>query len=245
MQTAANKVYCVSDDFEITPEISKYIKTHLCGKDIGKYYITPPREHLIYLENVETLKDFETLPLSLQSYLLKNKDFLSKRADLVRRKRVDWWRYAFPMHKELYHLKKIWCSYRGSFSCFGYDDSSEMIGFTNTTVIFDTNDEFDIKYILGLVNSKLLEYQHKNSTKQTGGGIYEYFPNTIERYPIVVASKEKQEEVAALVDNIIKIKKNNSSIDTSSIENQIDKIVYELYGLNEEEIAIIEAAIRK
>ena len=41
-----------------------------------------------------------------------------------------------------------------------------------------------------------------------------------------------------LVEMVIEGKKDN--IDTSELENEIDKIVYGLYGLSEEEINIIE-----
>lgn len=92
-----------------------------------------------------------------------------------------------------------------------------FIGFTNTTVIVDTNSEIDILYILGLANSQLLEYQHKRNAKQTGGGVYEYFPNTIERYPIEVTNRETQNSLVSIVRKIIIQKK--SGIDTSEMEH--------------------------
>ena len=46
------------------------------------------------------------------------------------------------------------------------------------------------------------------------------------------------EEIESLVERIIEGKKNN--IDTKELENEIDKIVYGLYGLTEEEVRIIE-----
>ena len=42
------------------------------------------------------------------------------------------------------------------------------------------------------------------------------------------------------VNEILKIKNKNSNADISEIEGEIDKIVYWLYGLSEEEIKIIE-----
>ena len=42
------------------------------------------------------------------------------------------------------------------------------------------------------------------------------------------------------VDEILKIKNKNSSEDVHEIEEEIDKIVYKLYDLTEEEINIIE-----
>ena len=47
-------------------------------------------------------------------------------------------------------------------------------------------------------------------------------------------------EIEGLVDEILKIKSENSSGDVSIIEKEIDKIVYKLYNLNDGEIKIIE-----
>ena len=46
------------------------------------------------------------------------------------------------------------------------------------------------------------------------------------------------------VKKIIEIKTNNFNIDTTEIENNLDKLIYELYDLTEEEIAIIENSTR-
>ena len=44
----------------------------------------------------------------------------------------------------------------------------------------------------------------------------------------------------ALVDKILAAKKENPQTNTSHWEREIDKLVYELYGLTEEEIKIVE-----
>ena len=45
-----------------------------------------------------------------------------------------------------------------------------------------------------------------------------------------------------LRNEILKLKKENPQADTSVLEREIDAMVYELYGLSEEEIAIVEAS---
>ena len=47
-------------------------------------------------------------------------------------------------------------------------------------------------------------------------------------------------EITELVDIILRLKANNASVDTSEQEQQIDKLVYQLYNLTPEEIAVIE-----
>ena len=50
--------------------------------------------------------------------------------------------------------------------------------------------------------------------------------------------KKTEVKIVGLVDKVIEGKKNN--IDTKELEEEIDRIVYTLYGLTEEEIKIIE-----
>ncbi|WP_369126299.1 TaqI-like C-terminal specificity domain-containing protein [Methylocucumis oryzae] len=70
----------------------------------------------------------------------------------------------------------MWTSYRGASNCFAFDNTQKYIGLTNTTVIFDTNPNVvSLKYILALLNSKLLDFRYNSIGKQTGGGIFEYF----------------------------------------------------------------------
>ena len=40
--------------------------------------------------------------------------------------------------------------------------------------------------------------------------------------------------------NAIEIKKNDPSDDTSALESEIDRLVYQLYGQTDEEIKIVE-----
>ena len=53
-------------------------------------------------------------------------------------------------------------------------------------------------------------------------------------------ANEQLKTLSNIVDAIINERRNNPSCDTSSLENQIDQLVYSLYNLTPEEIAIIE-----
>lgn len=54
------------------------------------------------------------------------------------------------------------------------------------------------------------------------------------------ATKQEKETIALKVDEILKIKNISVNTDTKPIENEIDSIVYKLFGLSEEEISIVE-----
>ena len=94
----------------------------------------------------------------------------------------------------------------------------------------------NLKYILGILASKL---GRELLTLQRAGD-YHIVPEHIRNIPIAYATPEQQEIIVNIVDNILKSKQIDSSADTSALESEIDRIVYQLYGLTEEEIKIIE-----
>ena len=49
-----------------------------------------------------------------------------------------------------------------------------------------------------------------------------------------------QQNMIELVETIISIKKQDKNSDTTVLEHEIDQLVYKLYGLTDEEIAIVE-----
>jgi hypothetical protein len=239
MQTGANDVFIFKDKpSNFQPE---FFKKHILGKNINKYYLSSQPAYILYVEDTNSL---EELPQTIRDYLAEHRKKLAARAQIVRTPGSKWWKYTFSMHRDLYHLPKIWCSYRNKYNVFALDETSDYIGLTNTTVIFDSNPTLSLKYLLALLNSKLLSFRYKTIGKQTGGGIFEYFPNAVGRLPIPDIAMKQQEAFIELVDRIQYLKIADSISDTSAIEADIDKLVYELYGLTGEEIKIVEENVK-
>ncbi|MCR4858973.1 MAG: Eco57I restriction-modification methylase domain-containing protein [Bacteroidales bacterium] len=97
-------------------------------------------------------------------------------------------------------------------------------------------------YITGLLNSKYTSYylRCKFKDKHLAGGYLAINKSTIEQLPFVKADDATQGVISSKVKKIIELKKNNPNADTSALEREIDVLVYGLYGLTEEEIAVIE-----
>lgn len=57
-----------------------------------------------------------------------------------------------------------------------------------------------------------------------------------------MATDKEQSKIAALVDRVLVAKRDNPQADTSKLEEQIDRLVYHLYELTDDEIAIVEEA---
>jgi len=63
--------------------------------------------------------------------------------------------------------------------------------------------------------------------------------------PIKIAGVQEENAVAWLVDLIMNKKIADSKTDTSDLEKEIDGIIYKLYELTDEEIAIVEEGVKR
>ena len=70
----------------------------------------------------------------------------------------------------------------------------------------------------------------------TAGGAYTLKAATIEALPIPAATDAQQTKIINFVDEIL----SNPHDNIESLEGKIDEVVYGLYGLSPEEIAIVE-----
>ena len=65
----------------------------------------------------------------------------------------------------------------------------------------------------------------------------------LEQVPIPYPTEMQESKISNLVDAII-AQKQSPNNDTNPLENQIDQMIYQLYGLTEEEIEIVENSIK-
>jgi adenine-specific DNA-methyltransferase len=102
--------------------------------------------------------------------------------------------------------------------------------------------KIDIKYLLGLINSKLLNWFHLNTiySIRIPQGSLKYPTSFFETLPIAIDDSVASKKVIALVERITEKKAIDSDADITKLEKQIDELVYKLYDLTEEEIQIIE-----
>ena len=97
---------------------------------------------------------------------------------------------------------------------------------------------FTIKYLLGILNSTpvhdFLRANRRNNIQ--------LYPDDWKKVPIPDVSPEEQAPIIELVDQILDDKRTDPNENVSTLENEIDEIVYLLYGLTADEIAIVEEA---
>jgi hypothetical protein len=110
-----------------------------------------------------------------------------------------------------------------------------------TTLVVNAKDISTLKLLLAIINSKLASFylKEKYPSYTYNQGI-NFTKDMINSIPIPKISNEQQKLFVTLVDQILSAKERNPEVDTSELEKEIDKLVYELYNLTEEEIKIIE-----
>ena len=102
---------------------------------------------------------------------------------------------------------------------------------------------FKIKYVLALFNSNLFKFYYHNTNSQGGDIFPQMRISSVENLPIKISDFNTQTEIELLVNQILAAKSQNPTADTSILEAEIDQLVYQLYELTEEEIAIVESAV--
>jgi type I restriction-modification system DNA methylase subunit len=115
-------------------------------------------------------------------------------------------------------------------------DYQQYYALNTAYICLNKNNKYETEFLLGIMNSKIVDYFY--SMLFMG---WQITIPALEVIPIPCCSKEKQFEICLLVKKAIEEKRTNLSADTSMIEQQIDRLVYQLYGLTEDEIKIVES----
>ena len=213
------------------PNNAKIIKNMLQGRNIRKWYYNESEENLLqtgFDTNIE-----KNYPL-IYRWLLQFKKELEVRAD---------------QGKEWYNLRA--CKYYGDFEKsekiiwgltadkWAYAFDSEQHYLPSNGYIM-TSETLPIRFLLGLLNSKVLHHYFGYIGIMTAGGAYTLKAATIEAMPIPPSTEKQQADIIKLVNTILTKKNKDQQADVSGEEYQIDQLVYKLYELTEDEIKIVE-----
>ena len=105
-------------------------------------------------------------------------------------------------------------------------------------VVLD-NAGVDLKFLLAILNSRLASFYHFNSSpKATKGAFPKILVTDIKNFPIPKLPAPNQQPFIDLADKILAAKQTGQN--TRDLEKEIDSLVYALYGLTDEEVAIVE-----
>jgi hypothetical protein len=105
----------------------------------------------------------------------------------------------------------------------------------------NTNESYE--YLLSIANSKILWWFLKTTGDTLRGDARRFKTNYLNPFPLPQeVTKEDENRITEKVKEVISLKKEDPSADTSALEAEIDRLVYDLYGLTEEEVRVVEGA---
>jgi hypothetical protein len=221
------------------PKNTEIIKPLLRGKDIKRYNYQYSDKYIINSHN--GVREIGLDPINVQKDYPFIYNHLKKyEIDLKVRQDKGWhWtnlrNCAFLLEFE--NPKIVWLeiSDRANYS---FDENGMYL--TNSAYFMSGG---SLKYLLAILNSKLSDFYFFKITAQIAGGRKRYTKQYVEKVPIPKISEYEQKPFENIVYQILTAKKANPQADTSALEQEIDKLVYELYGLTNEEIKIVEESV--
>ena len=198
----------------------------------------------------------EQFPLAW-NYLVRNKKLLQNREKNAFND-AQWYRFGRNQNIGVWEQRKLLVPYMITELC-AYDDISTKMYFINVTTggygLTIIPGSFSYPYLCGLLNSKLLDFYLKHISTTFHGGYFAANKQYIEQLPIRTINFSNPEDVkhhdqmVALVERMLELhrrtpltplEQDHLAREIAATDAQIDRLVYELYGLTEEEIRIVE-----
>ncbi|HEX8129913.1 MAG TPA: Eco57I restriction-modification methylase domain-containing protein [Pyrinomonadaceae bacterium] len=281
IKTSADKIYIVEEVTRESQRVKIYSREReseywlepdllhplIKGGDSKRYYLTRTNRLILFpyarardsqaaLISESILR--EQYPLTW-TYLSDNKSYLENR-EHGKMRGAKWYGYIYPKALDVMPLPKIFTPDIAPQSAFSLDETGEVFftgGVAGGYGILVLPD-YSRAYVLGLLNSKLLEwFVHQTATSMRGGW-YSYEARFIRGLPIRTinfsdaADRARHERMVSLVEGMLAAKRQLAGAGTeaernlyerkcAAIDAQIDALVYELYALTPQEIALVEA----
>ncbi|MEA2107297.1 MAG: TaqI-like C-terminal specificity domain-containing protein [Bacteroidota bacterium] len=234
--TGANYAFIINNDIkneliEQDKNSIDLIKPILKGSDIKRYSIKDPSNWIVFTRRGT---DIEKYP-AIKEYLSKFKEKLTPG---VGRKAGNYKWFEIQdntaFYKEFEKTKIVWTRL-SNINSFAMSYNNE---YTLDSTSFATYKYPE--YLCGILNSKVIFFYFKLAAVIWGKDGIKWFGEYFDTIPIPNASDKQISVISDLVRQITNKKQHDPESDISCIENQIDQLVYQLYGLTEEEIEIVE-----
>jgi len=223
------------------------IKPALRGKDLSKYAYTWKGMWLILIKQGWTKENkgnedgelyFKNKYPSVYNFLKKTGETITgKGKGLFNRddKGDYWWELRPCVYYDEFEKEKIIWGELSDEQKFVLDEHGYYL---NNTIFFITGE--NLRYLLSILNSKLAKWYFNLISTSSGMGTNRWLKYKIKQLPIKQIAVEAQQPFITLVDKILAAKKADPAADTSHWEAEIDELVFELYGLTEEEKTLVK-----
>ncbi|WP_246863037.1 Eco57I restriction-modification methylase domain-containing protein [Dolichospermum sp. UHCC 0315A] len=147
---------------------------------------------------------------------------------------------AAPREESIFKAKEKLIFRQTSDQIIGTFIESGFILRNNVHIVLKKDDTFNLKYLLSILNSKLIDFVYTSINPEKGEALAEVKAFHLGMLPFYPLSTKDQVPFIHIVDKILTAKKSDPKADTTALETEIDQLVYQLYELTAEEIKIIE-----
>ena len=249
--TGCNEAFIIDEAkreelIEHDPKSVEIIKSLLRGRDVQRYQaqqvesymlatgydLDIPRRYPAIYEHLEAIgEQIELGEIKVKGKGLFNRDDQGE----------DWWNLRACAYYTEFDKEKIVWGNIAYHSTFCYAAPGEFITAPANLLTSSSN---DIKYLLACMNSKIFNWEFTRLGIPLGYA-FEWKKQYVELIhvpPITDENRGIAEQIEGIVLQILDAKKAYPDTDTTAFENEIDELVYTLYDLTPEEIAIVEAA---
>ncbi len=251
VEVKADKVKCFSKETE---------KEHLFENSHLKYLIKGSVNIKRYaLENLSKRLIFPYFTEGNKSHLLKQSDYKesfpltwdyleSNKKKLVTRNKgqmgTEWYGYVYKKNHTKFDQKKLVVPSIAMQASFAYDSKGEYYfvgsgggGGGGYGITIKEEIPMSYEYLLGLLNSKLLDSYLQSYSSPFRGGYFAYNRQYIEKLPIYIpdaSDKEKYpltQKIEEMVKQILELRRKGKTEDAEFLEKKIDEMVEKLYGV--------------
>ena len=214
---------------EADPRSAEVIKPWLRGKDIKRWRVDWKRQYLLYIPWEFPLKRYPAIQNHLQQHRLK----LEARPE-VREGRFPWYalsRYASEYVHEFGKPKIVYPHFNTSPN-FAFEKTGALSN-DKTYIIPDAP-----LYLLGLLNSRVVHFVLSQLCPSVQQGYMELRTIYVGQIPVPAPNLEDRSRLESLVRKLVAAEGHGSQV--AAWERELNEIVYRLYDLTDEEIALIE-----
>ena len=239
-------VYGFSNELGQIVQIEKgLVRPLLKGEDVHRYDNIFTHRVVVFpykvVEDRASLYSEEEIKILFPkgySYL-KNCEIILRNRERGRLLSDDYWyRYIYPKNLILFDNIKLVAPEISLGGNYAFDEKGQFYSTTKIYGYIKKNDvKSSYKSLMAILNSKVMWYFMRNTGYVLRGGYYTFKTNYVKPFPMPsdAAIIAIEPVLIPLVDKVLLAKKNNPKADTSTEEREIDNIVFDLYGLTEEE----------
>ncbi len=225
-----------SEEEALSHGVDKELLHTLChGRDIERYAVRSRERRILYLNSSVDISKYNNTEKWLSSF----KEALINRRE-AKNGSIKWYSLQWPRVKSELDLKeKIWIQRTRNESLkiriVATLDNQGCYTSEGVLNVIPKNSTISLRYLLGILDSKLINYLF--ATKFLNLAVKGEY---LKQLRISVGTELEKKEIELKVTEILEMKQGDISADTTSLENEIDFLVYHLYGLTYEEVLIVD-----